>query len=105
MDKNTKYALSIVVVVAMLLASGYTINKYSADDPEPNYKCTESKVLRYCARLSGTGLTCYPLVDSTKGYERCYSYWEKLEPLFVDQTDMGLSEKWKCPVGSPCFKV
>jgi len=77
---ENKYVAGIALTIVLLLSSGYAVSQYSAEDAEPNYLCESSKMLKYCARLSGTEITCYPTLEHNRGSKRCSSLWEPILP-------------------------
>ena len=119
MDTKTA-SISIMAIIVMLLATGFTVHKYSATDPDANYLCEDLKMLKFCDRVSSTGRTCYPNPDNTKGYKLCDGPWVLLEqyaqennlvpePVNTEPAKVFVSpgadgpDKICCPVGGPCY--
>ncbi len=78
---ENKTLLRLILAIGILLASGYTIHKYTSDDSEPNYLCESKLMLKHCDRLSSSERRCYPISGSTRGYKDCYEGWELIEPV------------------------
>ena len=47
-----------------------------------------------CDRLSGTGLTCYPNAEDSKGYKRCYTIWKAIDRS--DVFDVNVISERRC---------
>ena len=61
---------------------------------------------RPCARLSGTGLTCYPNNDNRRGSKYCVTGWLPIDrsDIVTDTVTIG-RETWSCPVLEPCVRI
>ena len=89
--------IGIAIAITLLLASGYSVHKYNEFEPEPTHKCIESKLIKYCSRLSESGITCFPNIENTKGYKRCYPTWEKILSVESEYPSV------ECKLGYECI--
>ena len=80
METTTKILSGIISV--LLLYTGYNFIPEETD----THVCIVDDIVEmseYCDRLSSTGRTCYPTIDTTKGKKLCEYEW-----LRIDRSDI-----------------
>lgn len=113
---DNKTLALVAMVITALLATGFTVNKFSENDPASTHVCESEMMLKYCDHLSGSGLTCYPQADSRKGSKVCDGGWKSLDQFGLPVKDsaeekqlvspgVGSSDKICCPVNAPCYAM
>ena len=80
-----------VTISILLIAS---IIGFMPAETETHF-CEDLNITMACARVSSTSLTCYPKLDTTKGYKRCSTLWKPIDrsDLVVDSSTVKIKLK------------
>ena len=92
------YAIG-TLTIGLLISLGFAIL------PNDNYFCRTTETGKYCDRLSSSGLRCYPIAGTTKGYKDCSSGWEKIYIPEIYKITAPESTRYSCSYGEECKQI
>jgi len=68
-ERKTLAGYGGVITIALLISLGVNVL------PSDTHYCPEKNLSMECARISSTGVTCWPNEQDNKGYKRCSAGW------------------------------